>query len=491
MTLFQEYTAYDGLGLAELVRRGEVHPRELVEAAIAVIEERNPRLNAVVERWYDEARREAEAGPGGPFAGVPFLVKDLLTHVEGRRLTSASRFHRGFFSRFDSEYVLRARRAGLIMLGRTNCPELGLLGHTAPALHGVCRNPWNTDHTPGGSSGGAGAAVAAGMVPMAAGGDGGGSIRIPASACNLFGLKPTRGRTPMGPDLGEDWNGWVVQHVLTRSVRDSAAMLDATHGPDVGDPYLAPPVERPFLEEVGRRPGRLRIAFHRDTLFGRQQDPDCRAAVEDAVALCEELGHDVREARPEFDRDALVNAYFVVVAANTASIIERMGAAAGRRPAAEEFEPVTWLLGNIGRRIGASELISVLHTVEEQSRRVARFFRDHDLFLCATLAYPPRRIGEQDVVGTDLFAVKTLNALPLRPLLRKAMDQLGGDALEATPNTQLFNQTGQPAMSVPLYQSGAGLPVGVQFAARFGDEATLFRLASQLEQARPWGMPPA
>ena len=490
MSGFSEYTKHDATGLAELVRRKEVKPIELVEAAIAEIEARNPKLNAVVVRWYDEARREAESPPEGPFCGVPFLVKDLLSHVKGRRLCSASRFHAEHVSSFDSEYVKRIRRAGLILLGRTNCPELGLLGHTAPALHGVCRNPWNTEHTPGGSSGGAAAAVAAGMVPMAAGGDGGGSIRIPGSACNLFGLKPTRGRTPLGPEVGEDWNGWVVQHVMTRSVRDSAAFLDATQGPDLGDPYFAPPVERPFIEEVSRPPGKLRVAFHRGSLFGREQHADCAAAVDDAAALLRELGHDVREACPDFDRAALVDAYFVVVCANTASIIDRMAEAIGRPAEASGFEPTTWLLSKIGRRISAGEFVNTLHRVEGQARRVAAFFQDHDVFLTSTLAYPPKRIGEQDIVGKDLIAVKTLNALPIKGLLLKALDQIGSEALEATPNTQLFNQTGQPAMNVPLMRNAAGLPIGVQIAGRFGDEATLLRLAAQLEEARPFGLAP-
>jgi amidase len=483
----QGYDELDATALAERVRKKELHPTELVEEAISRIEALNPRLNAVVHKMYDRAREAARGPlPEGPFAGVPFLVKDFDGYVAGEPYTGSCRAMVGFVPDHDSEIIARYRRAGVIFIAKTNTPELGILGTTEPLLRGPTRNPWNLEHTAGGSSGGSAACVAARIVPMAHGGDGGGSIRIPASACGLFGLKPTRARIPVGPDLGEGWGGYVQQHVLTHSVRDSAAMLDATHGPELGDPYMAPPPARPFLQEVGAAPGRLRIAFSTGSLFGKKVHPDCVAAVRDAAKLCQELGHEVVEDVPRLDWGELVRAYLVTVIANVSLEAEEIGKRSKKAPNPADFEPSTWALVQLGRMLTAVELQRARNATHRASRQVAAFFERYDLFLDATLAYPPVRIGELALKSAELAALAVLRRAPVKPVFLRLLDELAANSLERTPNTQLFNQTGQPAMSVPLSWNAAGLPIGVQFAARFGDEATLFRLAAQLEQARPW-----
>lgn len=297
-----EFDSYDGLGLADLVRRGDVSAGELLDIAIARVEAGNPELNAVVSRLYDQARAAVAAGlPEGPFTGVPYLLKDLGAHFTGAVTTFGSALFKDFVADHDSEITVRLRRVGLVIFGKTNTPEMGLAASTEPRLFGPTRNPWSLDHSSGGSSGGSAAAVAAGMVPMAHATDGGGSIRIPASCCGLFGLKPTRARNPMGPDAGEGWGGASVGHAVTRTVRDSAALLDATSGPDIGDPYWAPPPARPFLQEVGRDPGRLRIAITTRPWNGQPVDPECVEAALAAGRLGERLGHQVEEATPEID----------------------------------------------------------------------------------------------------------------------------------------------------------------------------------------------
>jgi amidase len=483
----EDYADLDATAMAERVRRGEVHPKDLVAAAIAAIEKVNPRLNAVVHRMYDKAiAAAAGALPEGPFRGVPFVVKDLDGELAGEPYTQGCRLLARYVPEHDAEIIRRLRATGLLFLAKTNNPELGILGITEPELHGATRNPWDVERTPGGSSGGTAALVAARAVPMGHGGDGGGSIRIPAAMCGLFGLKPTRGRNPLGPNLGEGWGGYVQPHVLTRSVRDSAAVLDATCGPDPGAPYWAPPVARPFAEEARQPPGRLRIAFSTGSLYGRNVHPDCVAAVQQAAKLCGELGHQVVEAAPELDRDELVRAYFVQVAAGVASGIAEAERLTGRTATADDFEKPTWMLGMMGRKMSAYDLQRSRDAGQRAGRVMARFHETHDLFLTATVADLPARIGELALTASDRMALAVLRAFPTRSLMDKALDELGSKNLERTPNTMLFNQTGQPAMSVPLHWNEAGLPVGAQFAARFGDEASLFRLAAQLEQAHPW-----
>lgn len=462
-----ELAALDAMGQAELVRRRAITPRELVDAAIARIETLNPRLNAVITPLFDDAWRAAAAPlSDGPFAGVPFLLKDLIASYAGAPLTAGSASLRDWVPEHDSELVRRYKRAGLIVLGKTNTPEFGIPPTTEPVAHGATRNPWDLTRSPGGSSGGSAAAVASRMVAVAHGNDGGGSIRIPASCCGLFGLKPTRGRNPLGPDHGDLMSGLVSEHVLTRSVRDSAALLDATAGPDVGDPYWAPPVARPFLSEVGADAGRLRIAFTTRAASGVPVDPECQRAVHAAAALCGELGHHVEEGEPRFDDVAFTRAFVTLYAAAAAkdmAALER----AGRAPRREHFEPVTWALAEMGAQVNAGTYLMALQDLQRIGREIAGFFLDRDVWLTPVLAAPPQPLGALDATEAD----------PLRGFFR---------AGELCPFTPICNATGQPAMSVPLHWSADGLPIGTHFVGRFGDEATLFRLAAQLEVARPW-----
>ena len=477
----------DATALAARVRRGEVHPTELVEAAITAIEKVNPQLNAVVHRMYDQARAAAKGTlPDGPFRGVPFVVKDLDGWLAGEPYTQSCRMSKDFVPTEDAEIIARMKRTGVVIVGKTNTPELGIIGVTESELRGPARNPWNLDHTPGGSSGGTASIVASRAVTMGHGGDGGGSIRIPSSACGLFGLKPTRGRNPLGPKVSEGWGGYVQPGALTRSVRDCATMLDATQGPDVGAPYASPPRERPYAEEIQRAPRKLRIAFSTGSQLGRQTHADVQAAVRDAAALCASLGHELEEVALPIDREALVAAYFTQIAVCTATAIEETARWVGRAPTHADFEPTTWLLGTIGRKLPAIDLQRSRDACQATGRTLGRFFQQYDLFLDGTLAYPPSKVGELALKPAERAALAALRVVSPRFVLDKLLETLGANALEKTPNTQVANQTGLPAMSVPLHWNAAGLPIGVQFMAPFGDEATLLQLAAQLEIARPW-----
>jgi amidase len=437
----------------------------------------------------DSARRTAGQPPAkGPFGGVPFLYKDLGQLVAGEPFRAGSRFLERYVADHDTELTVRYRAAGLIAIGKTNTPELGLTPFTEPELFGPTRNPWNPEHTVGGSSGGSGAAVAARMVPIASGGDGGGSIRIPASCCGVFGLKPTRGRTPTGPDYGELWHGAVAEHVLTRSVRDSAAVLDATAGPDPGAPYFAPPPARAFLDEVTRPPGRLRIAWTSTPFLGTSVHPDCERALADAVQLLGELGHELVPAEPQFDGPGFARAFITMLCSEVAADVVDAERATGARATAAEFEPATWALAVLGRALRADELSIALRLLQRQARAVGRFFAGYDLLLTPTLAEPPFRIGALQPKPAERLLLKALGRIGSGRLIRGLglLEQLAGQVFQAIPYTPVFNITGQPAMSVPLWWNGAGLPVGVHFVGRYADEATLLRLAGQLEQARPW-----
>jgi amidase/6-aminohexanoate-cyclic-dimer hydrolase len=463
-----EYEQHDGLGLAELVRRKEVTPGEVLEAALALAGERNPALNAIVSESREQARAAVAAGlPEGPFRGVPYLLKDLGALLAGAVTSYGSRLFEGFVADHDSEITARLKRAGLVIFGKTNTPELGLCPSTEPRLFGPTRNPWSPGHSAGGSSGGAAAAVAAGIVPMAHATDGGGSIRIPASCCGLVGLKPTRARNPMGPDAGEGWSGASVGHAVTRTVRDSAALLDATAGPDLGDPYWAPPPAGPYLAEVGRAPGRLRIALATRPWNGKPVHPECAAAAVAAARLCEGLGHHVEEASPAIDAGLLGAATRTIVGANVRFQLEARAAALGRELREDDVERETWRRALDGDTMRAADYARSIAVMHRTGRAVARFFATHDVLLSPTMCQPPYPLGVLDGSSTDEAAF--LDAL-----------------LSSIGFTSLFNASGNPAVSLPLHWSAAGLPIGVQFAARFGDEATLFRLAAQIEQAAPW-----
>ena len=466
--LAEQFERYDGLGLAELIRTKEATPEEVLAATLERIDGRNPAINAVVTRMDDHARAAIRAGlPDGPFKGVPYLLKDLGALYTGVVTSYGSGLFASNVPDHDSEIVARMKRAGLVIVGKSNTPEMGIAPSTEPRLFGPTRNPWNLGHSAGGSSGGAAAAVAAGMLPMAHATDGGGSIRIPASACGLFGLKPTRARNPMGPDAGEGWSGASIGHAVTWSVRDSAALLDATSGPDIGDPYWAPPPARPFLEEVGRDPGRLRIALTTTPWLAGPVDPECAEAVRGAAKLCASLGHHIEEARPQFDEAAWGQASRTIVVASLTFTLETRAAALGRPLSQDDVERITWERVQEARAFSAADYARAIHTVHRTGRAVARFLEQYDILLTPTMAKPPHPLGVLSLSNPDSAA-----------FLAARTASVGF--------TALFNSSGHPAMSVPLAVSKSGLPLGVQFVARFGDEATLFRLASQLEAAQPW-----
>ena len=485
----EEYLQYDATGLAALVARGAVSPLELVETAIARIERLNPKVNAVIHRMDESARRAAGGVlPNGRFRGVPFLLKDLLSGVAGEPFQCGSAFLKGFRAPHDSELVRRYRQAGFVFLGKTNTPEFGLTPVTEPAAFGPTSNPWDLSRTSGGSSGGSAAAVASGMVPVASGGDGGGSIRIPASCCGLFGMKPTRARVPMGPDFGEIWHGAVVEHVLTRSVRDSAAILDATAGADPGTPYVAPPPERPYSEEIARPPGRLRIAFTARPWLGGTVHPDCRAALRDAVTLLEGQGHHVEEASPELDGPAFARAFLTMICAELGGDVDEAELAVGRKAGPRDLEPATWALALLGRTMPAADFSRAVRRLQRTSRQIAPFFERFDVLVTPTLSEPPVTTGALLPTPSERFLLELLGAIRSGTLLRWAhiLEQTAAKVFNFIPWTPVINATGQPAMSVPLCWNAAGLPIGIHFVGRFGDEGTLYRLAAQLEQVRPW-----
>ncbi len=469
-----ELAGLDATAQAELVRRGELTPRELVDAAIARIEAVNPRLNAIITPLFDKARAQAAAPdlPNGPFRGVPFVLKDLICHSAGDPYHAGMRALRDakWVAPHDTYLAAKFRAAGFVFVGKANVPELGPLPTTEPDAYGPTHNPWNTGHTPGGSSGGSAASVAAGLVPAAHANDGGGSIRIPASACGLVGLKPSRGRTSLGPDLGDSWAGLVAEHVVTRSVRDCAAILDAVAGPMPGDPYFAPPPPRPFREEVGVGPGELRIGLM--TTAPANITPvhaDCVAAAEDAARLLASLGHRVETAHPAaLDEVEFAMALGSVVSTWTARDLDYWSGQLGRTLGAGDVETYTWALAEMGRAVSVSQYISAVLWLQSFTRRVARWWTDgFDLLLTPTLATPPPPLGS--------FAVS-------------AADPLSG-LMKSTPMaafTSPFNATGQPAISLPLYWNAAGLPVGAHLVAAYGREDLLLRVAAQLEVARPW-----
>jgi amidase len=466
---FSQYRNYDGLGIAQLIRGREVTAREVLEAAIGAAETVNPHVNALSQKLYDLGLATiSQVDSSAPFAGVPFLLKDVSAMLKGARTTQGSRFFADAPpATADTTLVERFKQAGVIIFGKTTTPELGLAPSTETSLTGATRNPWNLSLTAGGSSGGAAAAVATGIAPLAHGSDGGGSIRIPASCCGLFGLKPTRARTPSGPLVGEGWGGLSVHHVLSRSVRDSAAMLDAIGGPADGDPYQVQRPERPYLEEASTPPGRLKIALQKRPLSGAVVAPECENALEDAGRLMESLGHRVEEAQPLGDWDELGHALWVLVASNVSLSLKRRASEVGRPLSGDDVDPVTWSAVEFSSTLDVEAYPTALASLHRQGRRMAAFHKVYDLVLSPTLAKPPVPLGVLRTDSRDLEAYRR-------------------DLVAFMPFTQLFNMTGQPSMTVPLYWSAANVPIGVMFSAPFGGEATLFRMAGQLEAARPW-----
>lgn len=464
----EEYASLDGIALSEAIRKGETTALEAVDAAISIIERRNPVLNAVVYTAFEEARDLARGPlPDGPFRGTPFLIKDLAMPVAGWPRTSGSRFTRGMVDREDGGLTARYRRAGVIPLGKTNTPEFGITGTTESARLGPCRNPWNPDRIAGGSSGGSAAAVASGMTPLAHASDGLGSIRIPAACCGLVGLKVTRDRVPNLPDGYDYAAGFVVDHVVTRTVRDSAAMLDATDAPEPDSAYPPPPKSGPYLAEVGRTPGRLRISWSAETPSGRPVDPQIEAALRRTAELLERLGHDVVEEGLGIDYRALYAARGPVSGANFAAGMARLIQELGREPEPDELEPLTWASLKGGRQVTGEAALRSLQQLRMLNRATLSFFRERDIYLTPVLGTPVPSVGHIDPLGLD-------------------PREVGRRQGQAFPFTPPFNFSGQPSMSLPLETTADGLPVGMMFTARYADEATLFRLAGQLEREAPW-----
>jgi amidase len=458
---FEDYRAQDATGLAALVARREVSAGELLDADVARMAEVNPKINAVTLDLTERAR--AKAPVGAPFAGVPFLLKDLGAQLAGTVTSRGSRMFAGQVAAADSALTAAYRAAGLSIFGKTNTPEFGLWPVTESELLGVCRNPWDLSRTPGGSSGGAAAAVAGGIVPAAHASDGGGSIRTPAACCGLFGMKPSRGRVSFAPG-GEGWAGASIQHAVTRSVRDSAALLDVACRPQPGDPYFLAPPERPFAEEVSRDPDRLRIAFTTAAMQAPALDPECAAAVLEAAKLCESLGHHVEEAAIPGDVMAMQAAAGLVISASVAADLDAEAERRGRALDEADVESLTMATYRRGKAVDAAAYVRGIQTLHAYARAEAKLFETYDVLLLSTLGSPAIPIGwiteDPRLIGERLFAFM--------------------------PNTQAFNNTGQPAMTVPLAQSRSGLPIGVQFVARMGEESTLFKLAAQLEKEKPW-----
>jgi Asp-tRNA(Asn)/Glu-tRNA(Gln) amidotransferase A subunit family amidase len=460
-----EYRSFDALGLAGLVSRGQVSAHELLDAAMEAVADRNPAVNAVVNLFDDQARMAIETGlPDGPFRGVPFAIKDLWANVAGITTSNSSRLFVAV-PEVDSEIVARYRRAGLVLFAKTNTPELGVSPTTEPAMFGPTTNPWDSTYSAGGSSGGAAAAVASGIIPLAHASDGGGSIRIPASCCGLFGLKPTRARISLAPDRGEGWAGMSTQHAVARSVRDSAAALDACAGPVPGDPYWAPPPAGPYLAEVGRDPGRLRVGLVMEAPNGTAVSGPCRDAVERTALRLENLGHRVDPVGWPFDGELMARASAAIIAPSVAAAVNARLGQLGRDLKPDDLEEVTARIVEGGRSASAIDYINSATAMHQIGRTMATLFEHVDVVLTPTLPDPPLKLGM--LVGTD---VKRFAELTPR----------------VTAFTTLANITGQPAMSVPLDATPAGLPIGSQVMAPFGDEATLFRLAAQLEAAHPW-----
>jgi len=468
-TGISSFSEYDGIGLAELVRRKQTSPGELLAWAIANAETVNPKINCLAHTHYEQAQAQIAAGlPQGAFQGVPFIVKDLGVELAGTVTSAGSLAFKNHRAAVDSELVARYKRAGLVIFAKATSPELGLTFTTESKAFGLTRNPWDLERSAGGSSGGSAAAVAGGIVPMAHASDGGGSIRVPASCTALFGLKPSRGRMPLGPPLSERWLGLANAHAITRSVRDSAALLDATCGIESGSRYSAPPPpDGSFLRQLDRAPGRLRIALILTASSGTAIDPECIAAARASARLCESLGHHVEEASPALDVHALNDGFLAVIVTSVAQALRDWGAERGKPVSPEEVETMTWIYAEQGRSASGLAIADGNAAFQVAATAVADFQTGFDVLLSPTLARPPAKLGALSLSPIDVAA-------------------FGREVTSYSPFTALANMTGQPSMSVPLHWTPDGLPVGTMFTGRYGEEALLLRLAAQLEQAQPW-----
>ena len=464
------YSNYDGLGLAELVRKREVTPGELLEDALEGIDAVNSELNGVVARVDDLAREEISGGlADGPFTGVPFLVKELGMQVKGAPSRCGSKLTEDYVAAEDSELMTRVRAAGLVTAAMTAAPEFGFNPTTESVYYGPTHNPWDIGRSPGGSSGGSAAMVAAGVVPLAHANDGGGSIRIPASCCGLVGLKPTRNRVPTGPSFGDWLNGLAIELVVSRTVRDTAAFLDAVQGPDTGPPDIITPPANPYLEDVGTPPGKLRIGWTGTPISGVNVHADVIDGLHETVKLMESLGYELVEEKFEIDWNHFFEGLLTLWTAYLAWAIDGIASSVQRTPSLENMERVTWDLYHHGKSLSAMDMHDALANFNTVCRQTGAMFERFDVLLTPTIAQPPLPLGtmNQNAVGVDA-----------REWTRQVFDWV--------PFTPLFNTTGQPAISLPLHWSPDGLPIGMQFAGQLNDEATLIRLAAQLEEAKPW-----
>lgn len=462
---FEEYRSRDALALAQLIRDGEITAGETLELAIARANAVNPKVNCIVEELYDRARKESRGPlPKGPFTGVPFLLKDLALALEGTVTTQGSRFYRDWVADYTSTVVERYQKAGLVIMGKSASPEFGGTGTTESILFGDTRNPWNLEHSAGGSSGGSAAAVAAGILPLANATDGGGSIRIPASCCGLFGMKTSRGRTPHGPKkLASTMS---VIHAVSRSVRDSAALLDATAGAEPGQTLVAPAPQGSYLEAVARAPRPLRIGLIKTPVTHSPVDPQCELAASNAAKLCEQMGHKLEEIQLPVDPREFFGATGIVMGVGTTMRVQNRERQLGRKVTEDDLEPIIWQRYHKNKLITGEQLGQAQATLGRIARRVALLQENYDILLSPTLAKPPVKIGKLS--------------------LNQENGPYEKEAISVSAFTMLYNATGQPAMSVPLHWTPNGLPVGVMFAGRYGDEMTLYQLAGQLEQAAPW-----
>jgi len=464
-----EYARHDAVGLAELIRAREITARELAELALQGVEKVDPRLNAVIEVYRNRVAALGGDAPAGPLGGVPFFTKDLACPERGKLHEMGSRLAQGFVSPHDGFLTERFRAAGLVNLGRTTCPEFGFTFTTESVLTGATCNPWNPERIAGGSSGGSGAIVAAGVVPMAHANDGGGSTRIPASCNGLVGLKCTRGRVSMGPDTSDLTFPLGSDLVVSRSVRDTAAALDAVHGPGSGESVGIAPPERPYASEVGAPTGALRVAVSGAAWGGVAPAPDVADALDGVARLCEEMGHEIREVAAPFDHDAFHKAFSTLWCTLGAPVLDEIAELTARKISPDTVEPITLALYEEGKRRPASDLAHALGTMNHISRSFGAFFEEFDLLLTPTLAVPPPPLGTHHLARPGV-----------------SWEQFIDEAMQVIPYTPFFNFTGTPAITLPLCESRDGLPIGMHFAARFGDEAALIRIASALEQARPW-----
>jgi amidase len=489
---FEEYRKHDATGLAELVKKKEVTPAELLDTAIARAEEVNPKINAVVNKLYDLGKAQLKTiDPTAPFAGVPYLIKDLGPQLKGTTYTCGSRILKDNVSTENSVVTDRMLKAGLVIFGKTNTPEFGLTPWTEPALFGPAHNPWNLEHTTGGSSGGSAAAVAAGILPMASANDGGGSIRIPASCNGLFAVKPSRGRVTLAPYFGEGWGGAVCEGVVSRSVRDSALYYDLINGSADGDPYHISKPEHPFMHEIEQAPGKLRIGYSTKMPagMGAPVDEENVKAINTTVKLLRDLGHDVVEIELPFKKEMLTELLYAMVYGETSATLDYIGEQRGKKPQRNEVEPNTWLLYKLGKSFSANAFALAKLKWNEINQDLAKFHKHFDLLLTPTLGKRPFKIGAMNNPPAEETALKILNALGISSVIRYTgmIEKIAEQTFSWIPYPPLANITGQPSMTVPLHWTSVeNLPVGSMFTGRWQDEATLFRLAAQLEKAQPW-----